>query len=164
MKNNSKLIKPIVIIIVVVLIAIGGYFVWNSIYRNDNSEDTSVEAKDNIRFEYEDLIENRKFDEAERLVRNSVLDESEKESMIEGIEYFRSGREDDLKHLLSTEGTDDFNFGSAKIIGDIYEYRGDKENAKKYYELSIELLKKSNNSVKEDEIALLELKLESLNE
>lgn len=166
--SKKKLVFVIVGVVLVAGLSVGSYLWWSD-SRDDKQTMTPKLPQQKFSDEqlsmydqYSKLITEKKYDEARALVAKMQISELEKQAYYKDIDYLSSDKEEELKSYLVKEGTEAFIFQDAMNVGDIYAGRGDKANAKKYYEMAIDMINKKPNPTKQDTIDRIEAKINAL--
>ncbi|MGB4759328.1 MAG: hypothetical protein WBP26_04720 [Candidatus Saccharimonadales bacterium] len=173
---SSHAKKPVkklwVFVVIGVLIAaglgVGGYIWW---HKSEQKPQVSTPKMPQQKFssnqlsdyeQYSKLIAEKKYDEARALVAKMQISELEKQAYYKDIDYLTSDKTEELNGYLAKEGTDAFIFQDAMNVGDIYAGRGDTTNAKKYYQMAIDMINKKPNPTKQDTLDRIEAKINAL--
>lgn len=171
--HRKKMTKKVLVLLIagVVLLAaigVGGYMWWQN---DKQKEEASAPKMPQQKFsseqlsmydQYSKLVAEKKYDEARALVAKMQISDLEKQAYYKDLDYLSSDKEEELNGYLAKEGTDAFIFQDAMNVGDIYAGRGDTVNAKKYYEMAIEMINKKPNPTKQDTIDRIEAKINAL--
>lgn len=110
---------------------------------------------------YSQLLNEGKYQDARAAVKDLEASDAQKQAMLEDIASVED-QSSELSKYLAMEGTPEFNYSIADLIGDIYAGKGDSAKAKVYYQKAVQLLEKSDVPTKEDDSSLIRGKIDAL--
>ncbi len=158
-KTNSKkkyiIIISISLAVILIALAVGGYFLT----KDTKSDTVQTQNSDQLRQEINNLVSEKKYDEAAGVAKKLPgYENKSRDSLLTlATVYINADKSQEAINIfLEIEKNNEMTYGDAENTASLYAKLEDKDKATEYYRKAADLMQKSDNPMKDDEVTRLQ--------